>query len=516
MAVLRPQAMVVAFYPGATPEGGTFSGITPGIRVSGTGTRHLNLGVQGSGTGYLNLGVQGSGIGYLNLGVQGSGTGYLTGNLLLTIHAQPKKCDSQLHPSKDLAALKIHISQATRDRLMKTDNYLISERGEIDIKGKGKMKTFWLDGRVDMSQANDSMVCKFVPKRKRKVKKDDATSGTLSLSTGVISEAGSTTTVDSSSDLVSRVEVTADVVTGRLQDIKESGKEEKHIRDVHTSNLKQALPVEDMNVSPADKHTRDVHTSYLKQALPVEDINVSSADKHVLDVHTSYLKQALLVEDMNVSPAGIPGRGTDGRGEAGDGLEKTHHQDGEAYKRSYIQDGLTADGDKNDINFGAEQNSSTFGRNITGSTHGIDTSDSKHGNDNTSSDFGVAQSGSTAGGSKNKDGHSEVPSIQEDVTDDKATSVISMSSGKGLVNEFGKRNIPNPVVLLKDEAPGSDVDHTVVLPNQVMTENGSIVDTDGTHMTRYSSTVISQARLKGQGHVQKTQSDIVITVTSDG
>ncbi|XP_048250350.1 uncharacterized protein LOC124113168 [Haliotis rufescens] len=438
--------------------------------------------------------------------------------------------------------LKIHISQATRDRLMKTDNYLISERGEIDIKGKGKMKTFWLDGRVDMSQANDSMVCKFVPRRKRKVKKDDATSGTLSLSTGVISEAGSTTTVDSSSDLVSRVEVTADVVTGRLQDIKESGKEDKHIRVVHTSNLNQALPVEDMNVSSADKHIRDVHTSDLKQALLVEDMNVSSADKHIRDVHTSDLKQALLVEDMNVSSAdkhirdvhtsdlkqallvedmnvssaAIPGRGTDGGGEAGDGLEKTHHQDGEAYKRSYIRDGLTADGDKNDINFAAEQNSSTFGRNITGSTLGTDTSDSKHGNDNRSSDFGVAQSGSTAGGSKNKDGHSEVPSIQEDVTDDKATSDISMSSGKGWVNESGKRNIQYPVVLLKDEAPGSDVDHTVVLPNQVMTENGSIVDADDTHMTRYSSTVISQARLKGQGHVQKMHSDIVITVTSDG
>ncbi|XP_062716548.1 soluble guanylate cyclase 88E [Aedes albopictus] len=40
-------------------------------------------------------------------------------------------------------AMKIHISQSTRNFL--PSNYHVSERGEIDVKGKGTMKTYWLD-----------------------------------------------------------------------------------------------------------------------------------------------------------------------------------------------------------------------------------------------------------------------------------------------------------------------------------------------------------------------------------
>ncbi|XP_049836050.1 soluble guanylate cyclase 88E [Schistocerca gregaria] len=40
-------------------------------------------------------------------------------------------------------AMKIHISQSTRDLLPST--YHVSERGEIQVKGKGSMKTYWLD-----------------------------------------------------------------------------------------------------------------------------------------------------------------------------------------------------------------------------------------------------------------------------------------------------------------------------------------------------------------------------------
>ncbi|PNF14028.1 Soluble guanylate cyclase 88E [Cryptotermes secundus] len=42
-------------------------------------------------------------------------------------------------------AMKIHISQSTRDLL--TPIYLVTERGEIQVKGKGSMKTYWLDRR---------------------------------------------------------------------------------------------------------------------------------------------------------------------------------------------------------------------------------------------------------------------------------------------------------------------------------------------------------------------------------
>ncbi|RZF48553.1 hypothetical protein LSTR_LSTR011168 [Laodelphax striatellus] len=42
-------------------------------------------------------------------------------------------------------AMKIHISQSTRDLL--PPNYHVNERGEIQVKGKGAMKTYWLEKR---------------------------------------------------------------------------------------------------------------------------------------------------------------------------------------------------------------------------------------------------------------------------------------------------------------------------------------------------------------------------------
>ncbi|XP_031638336.1 soluble guanylate cyclase 88E isoform X2 [Contarinia nasturtii] len=43
------------------------------------------------------------------------------------------------------AAMKVHISQSTRDLL--GPNYRVKERGEIEVKGKGVMKTYWLEER---------------------------------------------------------------------------------------------------------------------------------------------------------------------------------------------------------------------------------------------------------------------------------------------------------------------------------------------------------------------------------
>ncbi|KAG5680710.1 hypothetical protein PVAND_010201 [Polypedilum vanderplanki] len=54
-------------------------------------------------------------------------------------------------------AMKIHISQTTRNALPK--NYKVSERGEIEVKGKGTMKTYWLDyreNRKTLAQSNSN------------------------------------------------------------------------------------------------------------------------------------------------------------------------------------------------------------------------------------------------------------------------------------------------------------------------------------------------------------------------
>lgn len=42
---------------------------------------------------------------------------------------------------------RIHLSEATRDRLEKAGGYHLEPRGGIEIKGKGLMNTYWLLGK---------------------------------------------------------------------------------------------------------------------------------------------------------------------------------------------------------------------------------------------------------------------------------------------------------------------------------------------------------------------------------
>ncbi|XP_036362849.1 atrial natriuretic peptide receptor 1-like [Octopus sinensis] len=48
--------------------------------------------------------------------------------------------------------LRIHISESTRDALMKIGGYVVSLRGETPIKGKGTMTTYWMNGKVGFSK----------------------------------------------------------------------------------------------------------------------------------------------------------------------------------------------------------------------------------------------------------------------------------------------------------------------------------------------------------------------------
>ncbi|XP_022090161.1 uncharacterized protein LOC110979025 [Acanthaster planci] len=70
---------------------------------------------------------------------------------------------------------KIHASDVTYAALSKDVSYEMECRGEINIKGKGKMNTYWLVSRKGYGEANDSMVCKidFAKMRaKRKAEKE--------------------------------------------------------------------------------------------------------------------------------------------------------------------------------------------------------------------------------------------------------------------------------------------------------------------------------------------------------
>ncbi|XP_070615521.1 uncharacterized protein [Erythrolamprus reginae] len=65
---------------------------------------------------------------------------------------------------------KIHISSATYQALVEDDAYEIELRGEIEVKGKGKMKTYWLVGNKNYSVQNDSLVCHWNPGMSRRKK----------------------------------------------------------------------------------------------------------------------------------------------------------------------------------------------------------------------------------------------------------------------------------------------------------------------------------------------------------
>ncbi|XP_069774810.1 uncharacterized protein [Narcine bancroftii] len=63
---------------------------------------------------------------------------------------------------------KIHISSVTFTALIKDDDYEIELRGDTELKGKGKMKTYWLIGNKNYSVQNDSLVCHRNPRIKKR------------------------------------------------------------------------------------------------------------------------------------------------------------------------------------------------------------------------------------------------------------------------------------------------------------------------------------------------------------
>ncbi|XP_055900175.1 soluble guanylate cyclase 88E-like isoform X1 [Biomphalaria glabrata] len=66
-------------------------------------------------------------------------------------------------------AMKIHISETTR-RELESYPYVVENRGSIDVKGKGQMKTYWLLGKRELSEKELSQ-CPFLTIMKEEVMK---------------------------------------------------------------------------------------------------------------------------------------------------------------------------------------------------------------------------------------------------------------------------------------------------------------------------------------------------------
>uniref|UniRef100_A0A3B4T9I1 guanylate cyclase n=1 Tax=Seriola dumerili TaxID=41447 RepID=A0A3B4T9I1_SERDU len=65
---------------------------------------------------------------------------------------------------------KIHTSSETYLALIKDNAYELQLRGEIEVKGKGRLNTYWLIGHKNYSVQNDSLVCHWNPNMARKKK----------------------------------------------------------------------------------------------------------------------------------------------------------------------------------------------------------------------------------------------------------------------------------------------------------------------------------------------------------
>ncbi|XP_068606446.1 atrial natriuretic peptide receptor 1-like [Brachionichthys hirsutus] len=75
---------------------------------------------------------------------------------------------------------RIHASSETYFALIKDNAYELQLRGEIDVKGKGTMNTYWLMGHKNYSVQNNSLVCNWNPKMARKKKTMGCSMGSVS------------------------------------------------------------------------------------------------------------------------------------------------------------------------------------------------------------------------------------------------------------------------------------------------------------------------------------------------
>ncbi|XP_043103645.1 uncharacterized protein LOC122350936 [Puntigrus tetrazona] len=101
---------------------------------------------------------------------------------------------------------KIHASSATYLALMKDNAYELQLRGEIEVKGKGTMNTYWLIGHKNYSVQNDSLVCHWNPNISRKKKAPVGSNISIENSSITVQSIGDSTTPASQPEVLPRLE----------------------------------------------------------------------------------------------------------------------------------------------------------------------------------------------------------------------------------------------------------------------------------------------------------------------
>ncbi|XP_016371105.1 atrial natriuretic peptide receptor 2-like [Sinocyclocheilus rhinocerous] len=101
---------------------------------------------------------------------------------------------------------KIHASSATYLALMKDNAYELQLRGEIEVKGKGKMDTYWLIGHKNYSVQNDSLVCHWNPNISRKKKAPVGSNVSIENSSLTVQSIGDSITPASQPEVLPKLE----------------------------------------------------------------------------------------------------------------------------------------------------------------------------------------------------------------------------------------------------------------------------------------------------------------------
>lgn len=166
------------------------------------------------------------------------------------------------------------------------------------LQGKGTMDTFWLIGRNDMSQANDSMVCKFKPrggKKKKKPKKDKVAASSVSVKSGIVGKDEAPVTekegqksgknlIVPGADDISTEKTEKETKKGTPDDVRKDDKEEKSMKMENKSEREVETGVKDApggkNGENSDVRNKD-HPPQTDVSMksPLVETNIPKEDK---------------------------------------------------------------------------------------------------------------------------------------------------------------------------------------------------------------------------------------------